>query len=262
MIKISIVTPIRANIMEFERLMESLKSTTSDLSQIELVLVADECDEVFTPRIDYYKDKYKEFNIQFLVVERSTHFVRDYYNFASLQAKGRWILAINVDVMFMTKNWDNIICDKMERAARERGDDILYGMVKDGLPRSGNPEEEAEAKRINKALWHAKVDFSCWILTSKEFVTFFGGMMDDRNKLWGADHWTGLAWQIVQKGSRIVMIRDVFIDHISHHTKDMPQPESFEYFCQIMRDNPMVYDQKMAQEVATKITEHIKKIHS
>lgn len=258
MIKISIVTPIRENLAELHRLMESLLKTTEHPEDVEVVMVVDHCDGVLTPKLAALEDQYKRMNLIFHKVKRSEHFVRDYYNFAARQARGRWILAINVDVMFMTPGWDRIIASRMEEAAASHGDDILYGIVKDGLPRDGDEGLEG----CKKAIWHKKVDFSCWILTSKAFVNFYGGMMDPTNWLWGADHWTGLMWQKVLGGSRVVMIRDVFIDHISHHTKDLPQPPSFDYFCNIMRKHPIIYTDKMAAQEAAKIERHIESLHA
>ena len=257
MIKISIVTPIRENLVELARLMDSIKNTTETPSEIEIILIADKCDAVLVPLIPRLERKYKKFNLRFFIVYRSEHFVRDYYNFAAKQAIGRWILAINADVVFMTPSWDRIIDSKMSAAADQFKDDFIYGITKDGLPRQGDPGIETS----KKAIWPQKVDFSCWILTSKAFVNFYGGMMDELNWLWGADHWTGLMWQNVFQGSRIVMILEVFIDHISHHVKDLPQPESFKYFCAIMKKHGFSYTQAISQKEARKIENHINKIH-
>lgn len=253
MINISLVAPIRNQIKELYRLMESLKKTTTDPSKIEIILVIDSCDEEMMALKNALEVKYHQFSLKILVVKRSEHFVRDYYNFAALHANGRWILAINIDVVFLTDNWDKKINNAMSQKAEEYTDDFLYGIVHDGLPRDG----EVDKATCNKAVWHKKVDFSCWILTSNKFVQFFGGMMDDANWLWGADHWTGLMWQKVDGGRRIVMIRDVLIDHISHHTKDLPQPESFKYFCEIMGRHPMIYTDAMATAQAKKINCYI-----
>jgi hypothetical protein len=257
MTKISIVTPIRENVKELHRLMKSLEETTANPDDIEIILVVDKCDVVLKPMIPELEARYKNLHLRFFIVDRSEHFVRDYYNFAARQANGRWVLAINIDVVFMTMGWDKIIASRMEEAASACGDDILYGIVKDGLPREG----DSGLEKCKKAIWQKKVDFSCWILVSKAFVSFYGGMMDDTNWLWGADHWTGKTWQQVKGGSRVVMIREVFIDHISHHVKDLPQPKSFAYFCGIMRKHPIVYNDKLAEGEARKIENHIDQIH-
>lgn len=257
MTKISVVTPIRENLEELHRLMKSLEETTELPGEIEIILIADKCDGAIIPLIPELEEKYKGLNLRFFIVERSEHFVRDYYNFAAKQAKGRWVLAINVDVVFKTKSWDRIIAGRMEEAASHCQDDILYGIVKDGLPRQG----DVGLENCKKAIWHKKVDFSCWILTSKTFINFYGGMMDELNWLWGADHWTGRMWQSVLGGSRVVMIRDVFIDHISHHVKDLPQPKSFQYFRGIMERHQLIYTEAIAIREAKKIEAHIKSIH-
>jgi hypothetical protein len=257
MIKISVITPIRENLEELYRLMKSLEETTENLEEIEIILVADKCDKVVVPLIPELEERYKRLGLRFYIVERSEHFVRDYYNFAAKQAKGRWVLGINVDVVFMTPSWDRIIINKMGEAAERYKDDILYGIVKDGLPRAGDEGIES----CKKAIWPQKIVFSCWILTSKAFVDFYGGMMDEINWTWGADHWTGIMWQNVFEGSRVVMIREVFIDHISHHVKDIAQSKSFQYFSGIMRRHPMRCTQAIAEKEARRIEEHIRSIH-
>lgn len=257
MIKISIVTPVRENEKELARALESIRKTAEIKEEIEVVFVIDRCDGVLLPKVAVLEEEYKDLNLRIIKTDRSEHFVRDYYNFAARQARGRWILAINIDVEFMTPSWDRKIIEKMEAAAKACGDDILYGIVKDGLPREGDPGLE----KCKKAIWHKKVDFSCWILTSKAFVNFYGGMMDPTNWLWGADHWTGIMWQNVLAGARVVMIRDVFIDHISHHVKDLPQPPSFSRFCDIMRRHPIIYTQEMAEKEARKIEAYIRSLH-
>lgn len=257
MIKISIVTPIRENLNELDRLMKSLDETTSNPAEVELILIVDKCDRLLVPLIHDLEKTHRKFNLKFHQVERSEHFVRDYYNFAAKKASGRWILAINVDVVFMTKSWDRIIISKMGAAADHFEDDFLYGIVKDGLPRQGDEGLE----NCKKAIWHSKVDFSCWILTSKAFVDFYGGMMDERNWLWGADHWTGLMWQNIFGGSRVVMMREVFIDHISHHVKDIEQPPSFKYFCSIMKKHPIMTTKETTLNEARRVEAYIKHLH-
>lgn len=257
MTKISIITPIRENLQELYRLMESFEETTESPDEIEIILVADKCDQVIVSLIPGLEERYKVLNLRFYIVERSEHFVRDYYNFAAKQARGRWVLAINVDVVFMTRSWDRIIINRMEEAASHHKDDILYGIVKDGLPREGDKGIE----NCRKAVWPKKVDFSCWILTSKAFIDFYGGMMDEINWVWGADSLTGMMWQNVFGGSRVVMIRDVLIDHISYHVKEIEQPESFKYFREIIRKHPIICTQEIAAKEARRIEGHIRSIH-
>jgi hypothetical protein len=78
------------------------------------------------PLLPDYENKYAKLNIKFFIVDRSDHFSKDYYNFLSLKANGRWIMCVNDDSEFITEGWDTIINTEMSKAGDEFGDDIGF----------------------------------------------------------------------------------------------------------------------------------------
>lgn len=256
MIKISLITPIKDQPQELKELIHSLIETTINLWEVELILVVDD-DDPTTQRHVHVLSLLKGLSIRYFIVPKSDHFVRDYYNFAALKALGRWVMAINADSVFMTRGWDRIVCSRLEAEAAHFGDDILLGIVHDGLPRQGDPVIDH-----TRAIFPEKVEFSCWPILSKEYVDLMGGMMDERNWCWGADHWLGRLFVNLREGGRMVYMRGVKVDHKSHHTKiEVPQKASFQRFCEIMGKHPMIYTEQMAIEMASKVEQYLCQRH-
>lgn len=255
---ISLITPLRAQPEEFTELCSSLRQTTEDLSRVELLLAVDLDDVATSEFLDQYVQASPDLKIRVFLVERSEHFVRDYYNFLSRQARGRWIMAINADSVFLTPNWDRLVCEAMERAAKKFGDDILLGIVHDGLPRQNDPVIDH-----TRAIFPEKVDFSCWPILSREYVKLMGGMFDEENYAWGADHWLGRTFVNLRGGERLVYMRYVKVDHKSHHTKiEVPQKESFARFCEIMGKHPMKYTEQQARAIAAKLERYLNEVQN
>ena len=121
MIKISLITPTRNRPDDLERLLKSLDQTTRRPEEVEILFYVDDDDFVTLSLIKHYEELYSNFNIYFHVGPRSDHFSKDYYNFLSKMAKGRWVMAINDDSIFKTKGWDRVVCEKMEIAAKKTG---------------------------------------------------------------------------------------------------------------------------------------------
>lgn len=244
MIKISLCTPTRNRVDNLNNLLESLVKTTLDRSEIEILLAVDRCDEVMMPLIDSYKKKYNCINIRFFIVNRSEHFSKDYFNFLSLKAEGRWVMAINDDSIFVTEGWNKIIDERMVKAANRFGDDILLGIVKDGKTKADG--------------------MSCWVLSSKEYVTLMNGLLIEEVYTWGGDYWISRLFKYVSGGNRKVVISDVCIEHDSHHSNphrkiQLPQPETFKLFQRIEEEHPCNMSDDILKEKAEKINAYISK---
>ena len=248
MIKISLITPTRNRPDDLKRFLKSVKDTTTNPGDIEILFYVDDDDHVTIPLINSLQSLYSSLNVYFHIGPRSDHFSKDYYNFLSLKAKGRWVMAINDDSIFMTPGWDITICEKMEAGAKANGDDILLGIVKDGMIREGE-----EARRPT---------MSCWLLSSKEYVNLMNGLLLEEIYTWGGDYWLGRVFTKVQGGRRKIYILDVFIDHNSHHTNDrtgrnLPQPESFALFQRIERENPCTFTEATVKEKLSIINSYL-----
>ena len=255
MIEITLITPTRNRPNDLKTFLESVKNTASNPASIEILFYVDDDDHVTIPLINNFEQEYKDFNVHFHVGKRSDHFSKDYYNFLSNMAKGRWVLAINDDSVFMTHGWDLIICDKMQTAAEKFGDDILLGIVQDGMERHGDEK--------------AKPTMACWLLSSKEYVNLMDGLLIEKIYTWGGDYWLGLVFTKAQSGHRKVYILDVLIEHNSHHAnprkspdKHLPQPESFAHFQRIEAAHPCVFTIDDVLGMINKINKYIKDKHA
>lgn len=254
MIKITLITPTRNRVNDLKNLFESIKATVADPSSVEILFYVDDDDTATIPMIKPYEEEYKDFNVHFHVGPRSDHFSKDYYNFLSRKARGRWVMAINDDSIFVTEGWDAIICAKMEAAAEAVGDDVLLGVVQDGMIRKG-------AEKDNPTM-------SCWCLSSKQYIDLMGGLLIEEIYTWGGDYWLGRAFTMVQGGSRKVFILDVLIEHNSHHAnprrgpeQQLPQPESFAHFQRIEAEHPSTFNDQNAKLMAEKINGFIARLH-
>jgi len=250
MIKITLITPTRNRPNDLKTFLKSIAETTAHPETIEILFYVDDDDAVTIPLIKDLETDYQAFNLHFHVGPRSDHFSKDYYNFLAKMAHGRWVMAINDDSVFMTQGWDAIICDAMEREATKVGDDILLGIVKDGMIREGQEKRNPT--------------MSCWLLSSKEYVDLTGGLLLEEIYTWGGDYWLGAVFNRVQNGNRKVYILDVLVEHNSHHAnprrdeKDhLPQPESFAHFQRIESEHPATFDDKQARLKAEIINKYI-----
>lgn len=251
MIKITLLTPTRNRPNDLRTFLQSVKDTTAFPETVEILFYVDDDDIVTIPLIETLQEEYKLLNVHFHVGPRSDHFSKDYYNFLAKMARGRWIMAINDDSVFMTPSWDYTICKRMEEEATACGDDILLGIVRDGMIRHGFGKRQP--------------DMSCWLLSSKEYVDLMGGLLFEEIYTWGGDYWLGYTFNRVQSGRRKVYILDVLIEHNSHHANprrdadhQLPQPESFAHFQRIEAENPCQFDEKKSKEKSGIINDYIR----
>lgn len=244
MSRITLITPTRERPDDLKRFLKSIGETTGDPASIEILFYVDDDDKVTIPLIKPLEKEYADYNVHFHVGPRSDHFSKDYYNFLSKKAQGRWVIAINDDSIFVTPAWEEIICNKMDNEAKKFGDDILCGIVKDSLMRRGKQENRQPS-------------MSCWLLSSKEYINFAGGLLIEEIYTWGGDYWFGRMWTEFQGGQRKIYIMDVTIEHNSHHanpskpkSEHLPQPPSFKHFQRIENENPCTFtDTTIGQKV-------------
>ena len=205
-IELSIIFPFRERLDYFHTLMQSLIRTTTQPSRIEILIAVDDDDQIVLEQIDALQEIYFEFRILFFVRPRSVNFIKNYWNFLAEKAQGRWILAINDDSEFKTDNWDEILLTKMNAEGDRLADDILHGLIKDGINR-----------RMEDPLFP---HFSCWCLQSKEAVNALGYFYPPKYKTQGADHAVSKTYKNM---GRLVSLTEIFID--GKHSKDLSEEE-------------------------------------
>lgn len=252
MTKISLITPTRNRPDDLKRLLDSLEETTCNYDDVEILFAIDSDDRTMLEQAEHIMAERVKLNIRFFIVTRSDHFSKDYYNYLSKAAQGRWILAINDDSIFMTQGWDEMICERMEEASVKVGDDILFGIIDDGMFVKGS---EANQRT-----------FSCWPLLSKEYSDLMGGILIEEIYTWGGDYWLGTLFAKVQGGRRKVHIKSVLVEHNSHHSntkkpesEHLPQPESFALFQRIESEHPCAFNHTQLIVKLTKINEYLAK---
>ena len=106
--KISILLPTRERSKKFERMLISLVNTCYDLSRVEILLLIDEDDKEINLYYEIFKnDLFKKINFRIIVKNLKTHAIRN--NFLAKKCAGEIIFPINDDMIFISKDWDNII---------------------------------------------------------------------------------------------------------------------------------------------------------
>lgn len=231
MIKFSLITPLRNQHDLFETLMHTLKNSTENPKEVEVLICVDDDDIPTINKTETWKEKYTFTNLEFFIVKRSEHFTRDYVNFLAKKAQGRFVMNINADSEFVTHHWDDRIYKAMDKACQSSGDEVWMGLVKDGLRRDG------EDKLFP--------NFSCWPLVSKSSIDFLGYFLDERFKIWGPDHFIV---QPYRRLNRLVSLTHVLIDHNSVHSGKRVSDGNFERFHKIDTENPFVLTEEVVMD--------------
>jgi hypothetical protein len=220
--KLSLILPVRENLKAFYDLMYNISFKTLNLKDIEILVAIDYDDEIFMDCIDLLKRKFGTLDLQFFPVSRSDHFTKDYWSFLAKKARGRFIIPIALGCQINTPSWDNIVYKKMDEYAREVGDDIIHGLIKDNIRRTGEDP--------------LYPNFSCHPVLSKEHVDALGYFFDERYWAWGSDQAVTIVYKELfkfLKQRRIVSLIDVEIVAVnSIHTSG----ETDETKLKIMRE--------------------------
>lgn len=174
--KFSLILASRDRVPLLKDLINSVKRTAKDLSQIEFIVVCDEDDESTKAFTD------TEINLKLLVRQRSDHMHRDYINWAYSYSCGQFIIILNDDTLFINQNWDEADLT-----------DVCYGYT-----------ETFSGEHL-----------CCFPLLSREAINKLGFIMPNERRSWGADHdlyWIFKS-PVVNK---ITKIPQIAIQHVSH----------------------------------------------
>jgi len=238
--KISLILPFKERFHLLDNMIDSVKKNCKDRSSIEMILAVDNDDQQCAALKDTYEKKHEDISLKFLMCEPSEHFCRSYFNPAARAAQGRYVIVINDDSQFMTKNWDEIVYKKMSKACDEDGDDIHLGMIKDGIPRIGE----------DPLFPH----FTCWVCVSKESINHLGYVYNEKFYMWGVDHFVGDVYKYIK---RRVSLISVFIDHISLHTGKDADDKNRKKFSDIDSRHHFAYEPYHVKQEGDKLLEYI-----
>jgi hypothetical protein len=196
---ISLVTCFKERVDFLKDLFESLKRTTKHPEKIELLVALDKGD---VKGIEGLNRLIKDFPIKVIAreYEPSDFLIRTHMNPIIKLASGRWIIGISDDSRFVTKDWDLQLWLAMTEMAHLLGDDILLGMLGDGLDHDG-------------------LDFSCWPVLSKQAHDVLGHWHLEEFFFWGADHFVA---DVYRRMGRVVNLRHILVDHYTYHNGQRP----------------------------------------
>lgn len=240
--KISLILPFRKRVDMLYNMLSSVRNTVNNPSNIEVVMAID-YDDLDAMRTLGKIATYPGLKMSILITQPSDFFVRDYFNPCAHMASGRWIIALNDDSEFMTKDWDMMIIERMEEASKRIGDDILLGLINDGIDRHGEDPLYPH--------------FSCWPVASKEMVHVLGFYYDPRVVMWGADHMIARLFRDWCGNKRVVSLTDIFIKHNSVHSGNSTDRRNYERFEKINRQYPVNINEMDNKDAIIKFKNYI-----
>ncbi len=191
----SIVLASRSRVGLLRNLLESIKKTTADISNVEVFVGIDDDDAATHAAAITLKQTY-DF-VKFESRKRSRKLNRDYLNWLITDhSKGKYIIVVNDDTEFITKDWDNIFRRKLKDYLSDKPDGIVYGFIKDGLTHRYG------------------LGYCCFPLISKAGVEATGIGMPPECAAWNADV---ILWRIYVRVERVCDLSEVEILHLSRH---------------------------------------------
>ena len=207
MINISIIVPTRQREVKLRRFIASIFETTDNMDNLEIIFV---CDDDYPESINDIKrlEQICTFNHEILIRKRSEFSNRDYYNWAVPFTTGRYIWACADDLVFLHKGWDTLILERLDNFMDVHRDKIVCAVV-----RHNTHFVHGDASKIPS-----------FPLISRQTYEEMGFLLHPELPTWGADH---LLAELYSKVNRILTIDDVcFLNHISHHTKQIEADEN------------------------------------
>ncbi len=184
--KFSIIFPTRERPELLKQVLDSIRTTAFNLTDVEVLIAIDEDDT--TDYSGIYMGWVKVYR-----VKRSLNFSKDYYTYLANKSTGRWIICANDDCVFETPNWDVLAYDVLKDHPG-----VIYGWIEDGL---GD--------------WRAKGhgDYCCFPLQGRAGFEALGYIFPDRTPTWGADIWAKGLYDQVDSVIKLPFV----MRHYCHH---------------------------------------------
>lgn len=127
----SLILPTRNRSQQVYRLFESIKQTTLNLENIEVILYADDDD------LESQKISCDAFSVVKIVQERGKT-MGEITRICYSKSSGKYIMLLNDDVIFRTKDWDNKVLDTFSKFKDEialvYGNDLYQGKKMASFP--------------------------------------------------------------------------------------------------------------------------------
>ena len=102
----SLLCPTRSRDVERDRLLTSIRATTINKNEIEILFAIDRDDLGTKEKLDETIKVFSDLNIKYFIRNRSPFLNRDYYNWLAGFANGKFYWVIGDDLVFVHSGWD------------------------------------------------------------------------------------------------------------------------------------------------------------
>lgn len=216
----SIIFNSRNRVGMLTKMLECIERTANDIDGIETIVNFDDDDTASVSSIDELNSR---FSFLTCLVNKREHNIHTNVNKMAFMAKGDYIWALGDDCHIMTKDWDVIAIDKFSAASDVFGDRIFMGAV-----------ESTSVDKCTQFGWYCDAP----ILT-KEARDGLGYLIHPHFVSVGADVAT---WKIYSSVNRIVDLRNIIFDHVTHNTVDACQTKDQTQLEYLERMNGQVFN--------------------
>src|SRR5579859_7547389 len=139
-IKISLIIPTRNRFSLLQNCIRSFFEKATSQSVVEAIMVCD-FDDCTVRNMDEIALT-NNWNLKMVFQRQSNMIIRDYNNYGSQCSTGKFIWILNDECEMVTKNWDEILCDKCEEFLVDKPDRIVYVKIDDSTHTSWRREDE------------------------------------------------------------------------------------------------------------------------
>lgn len=201
----SLIAACRGRHNLLDNFIKSVFSTPKKKHSIELLIVADKDDEK-THEIAR-KNRLNNNDITLIIKQERTKYLnRDYINHAVNLSLGNYLWALGNDLEIMTKNWDEILRNKIETFLVDKPDRISYIYIDDDIHKEGD------------------YGGCCFPIVTREAVKTLGFLMPPELATWSADHYLWLLFKDFAP-NRIMNCFDVKLNHYCYHNKRLERDD-------------------------------------
>jgi hypothetical protein len=196
----SILIPSRNRIKSLIETLKNISNTIRDFNTVEILVAIDNDDLSSQSKKEYILNEFNNLNINIYDKKHSDYLNKDYYNFLAEKSKGDYLFGIGDDVRFLTKNFNEILANKIETFLNNKKDRIAYISVN---------EHKSTAKH------------PCFPLITKEAFRVVREYHCSQLLSWGSDR---ILWEIYSHPSinRVLNVPEVSITHLSYHDGSAP----------------------------------------
>lgn len=133
--KFSLMIPTRKRPKKLELFIRSIFETTFNRNEIEIRVGGDNDDQTIKATIERLKKENPGWNLYLHQRPRGNSLVSHYINWLALNfCTGKYIITLNDDCLFRSKNWDIKTYLRLEEYLKDKPDGIVLGVTKDTIP--------------------------------------------------------------------------------------------------------------------------------